>query len=86
MYPSDAGSARSSTFIPLPRTDEAAAEVATLESVFGAVASSWERVNREMEMTIAEDFKELQRQFSRRFDHEVDDLGSNSKVKRFETL
>jgi len=86
MYPSDIGSARSSTAIPLARTDEAAAEVATLESVFGAVASSWERVNREMEMTIAEDFKELQRQFSRRVDHEVDDLGSNSKVKRFETL
>jgi hypothetical protein len=64
-------------------------EVATLESIFGAVVSSWDRVNREMGETIAEDFKELQRQFSHRFDHEVGSacmVGGGSKVKRFETL
>lgn len=90
IAPSDVGSARSSSFIPRIPTEQAVpVEVATLEGIFGAVANSWDRVNKEMEHTIAEDFKELQRQFSHRFDHEVETgctvVGSNSNVKRFET-
>jgi len=53
---------------------DGAAELAAVESVFGAAASSWQRVNQEMQEALVakvldsaeQDFKELQRQFSQR--------------------
>lgn len=53
---------------------DGAAELAAVESVFGAAASSWQRVNQEMQEALVakvldsaeQDFKELQRQFSTR--------------------
>jgi hypothetical protein len=54
--------------------EESRVEVATVESVFGAAASSWNRINQEMQKSLLEkvldsaeqEFKELQRQLGQR--------------------